>query len=113
MLLVMLAVYIYWNSASAMVTNVAMAAIGFLIYGPVMLIGVSALDLVHKKQAGTAAGFHGVVRLFAGIGRVCQYRYGIYFRAFLVGRGLILLLSACAVTVVLMLFCNGESFVID
>ena len=41
MLLVMLAVYIYWNSASAMVTNVAMAAIGFLIYGPVMLIGVS------------------------------------------------------------------------
>ena len=37
MLLVMLAVYIYWNSASAMVTNVAMAAIGFLIYGPVML----------------------------------------------------------------------------
>lgn len=50
MLLVMLAVYIYWNSASAMVTNVAMAAIGFLIYGPVMLIGVSALDLVPKKQ---------------------------------------------------------------
>ena len=48
MLLVMLAVYIYWNSASAMVTNVAMAAIGFLIYGPVMLIGVSALDLVPK-----------------------------------------------------------------
>lgn len=40
MLLVMLAVYVYWNSASAMVTNVAMAAIGFLIYGPVMLIGV-------------------------------------------------------------------------
>ena len=48
MLLVMLAVYVYWNSASAMVTNVAMAAIGFLIYGPVMLIGVSALDLVPK-----------------------------------------------------------------
>ena len=44
MLLVMLAVYVYWNSASAMVTNVAMAAIGFLIYGPVMLIGVSALS---------------------------------------------------------------------
>ena len=42
MLLVMLAVYIYWNSASAMVTNVAMAAIGFLIYGPVML-----LSLIH------------------------------------------------------------------
>ena len=46
MLLVMLAVYIYWNSASAMVTNVAMAAIGFLIYGPVMLI----LSLIHISE---------------------------------------------------------------
>lgn len=105
MLLVMLAVYIYWNSASAMVTNVAMAAIGFLIYGPVMLIGVSALDLVPKKAAGTAAGFHGVVRLFAGIGRVCQYRYGIYFRAFRLGRGLysvaIRLCRNCCINVVL------------
>ena len=64
MLLVMLAVYIYWNSASAMVTNVAMAAIGFLIYGPVMLIGVSALDLVPKKAAGTAAGFTGFFDLW-------------------------------------------------
>ena len=40
MLLVMLAVYIYWNSASAMVTNVAMAAIGFLIY----------LSLIHISE---------------------------------------------------------------
>lgn len=29
--------------------NVALAFIGALIYGPVMLIGVSALDLVPKK----------------------------------------------------------------
>ena len=47
MLLVMLAVYIYWNSASAMVTNVAMAAIGFLIYGPVMLPEV---NVIMKKK---------------------------------------------------------------
>ena len=66
MLLVMLAVYVYWNSASAMVTNVAMAAIGFLIYGPVMLIGVSALDLVPKKAAGTAAGFTGLFGYLLG-----------------------------------------------
>ena len=69
MLLVMLAVYIYWNSASAMVTNVAMAAIGFLIYGPVMLIGVSALDLVPKKAAGTAAGFTGLFGYLPGLFR--------------------------------------------
>ena len=37
----------------------ALTAIGFLIYGPVMLIGLHALDLVPKKAAGTAAGFTG------------------------------------------------------
>lgn len=104
MLLVMLAVYIYWNSASAMVTNVAMAAIGFLIYGPVMLIGVSALDWF-LKSGWYGCRFHGVVRLFAGIGRVCQYRYGIYFRAFRLGRRFysvaIRLCRNCCVNVVL------------
>jgi OPA family glycerol-3-phosphate transporter-like MFS transporter len=34
-------------------------AIGFLIYGPIMIIGLHALDLVPKKAAGTAAGFTG------------------------------------------------------
>ncbi|WP_395094613.1 phosphoglycerate transporter protein PgtP [Armatimonas sp.] len=33
--------------------------IGFFIYGPLMLIGLHALELVPKKAAGTAAGFTG------------------------------------------------------
>ncbi len=37
----------------------ALIAIGFLIYGPIMIIGLHALDLVPKKAAGTAAGFTG------------------------------------------------------
>lgn len=37
----------------------SLIAIGFFIYGPVMLIGLHALDLVPKKAAGTAAGFTG------------------------------------------------------
>jgi len=37
----------------------ALFAIGFLIYGPIMIIGLHALDLVAKKAAGTAAGFTG------------------------------------------------------
>uniref|UniRef100_UPI00258A6991 phosphoglycerate transporter protein PgtP n=1 Tax=Barnesiella sp. TaxID=2033407 RepID=UPI00258A6991 len=78
MLLVMLAVYIYWNSASAMVTNVAMAAIGFLIYGPVMLIGVSALDLVPKKAAGTAAGFTGLFGYLLGSAVFANIGMGLY-----------------------------------
>jgi MFS transporter, OPA family, glycerol-3-phosphate transporter len=37
----------------------SLIAIGFFIYGPIMLIGLHALDLVPKKAAGTAAGFTG------------------------------------------------------
>ena len=106
MLLVMLAVYVYWNSASAMVTNVAMAAIGFLIYGPVMLIGVSALDLVPKKAAGTAAGFMGLFGYLLGSAVFANIGMGYIFEHFGWDGGFILLPSACAVTVVLMLFCK-------
>jgi len=37
----------------------SLIAIGFFIYGPIMLVGLHALDLVPKKTAGTAAGFTG------------------------------------------------------
>ncbi|MES2707433.1 MAG: phosphoglycerate transporter protein PgtP [Verrucomicrobiota bacterium] len=37
----------------------SLTAIGFFIYGPVMMVGLHALDLVPKKAAGTAAGFTG------------------------------------------------------
>jgi len=37
----------------------ALMTIGFFIYGPIMLIGLQALDMVPKKAAGTAAGFTG------------------------------------------------------
>ncbi len=46
-----------------------LAVIGFFIYPPVMLLGVSALDLTSKKAVGTAAGFVG---LFGYIGRTVQ-----------------------------------------
>jgi len=37
----------------------SLIAIGFFVYGPIMIIGLQALDLVPKKAAGTAAGFTG------------------------------------------------------
>jgi MFS transporter, OPA family, glycerol-3-phosphate transporter len=51
----------------------SLVAIGFLIYGPIMIIGLHALDLVPKKAAGTAAGFTGLFgyvfgSAFAGTG---------------------------------------------
>ena len=37
----------------------SLIAIGFFVYGPIMMIGLHALDMVPKKAAGTAAGFTG------------------------------------------------------
>lgn len=68
MLLVTVAVLVYWKNPAGnpLVDNIALIAIGFLIYGPVMLIGVHALDLVPKKAAGTAAGLTGLFGYLGG-----------------------------------------------
>jgi len=50
----------YWIDVAALI------AIGFFIYGPIMMIGLHALDLVPKKAAGTAAGFTGFFGYFFG-----------------------------------------------
>lgn len=57
----------YLNPAGhATIDMVCMITIGFLIYGPVMLIGLHALELAHKKAAGTAAGFTGLFGYLGG-----------------------------------------------
>ncbi|QXM07052.1 glycerol-3-phosphate transporter [Crassaminicella indica] len=66
MLGVIAAVFTYWKSDSIMAINIAVASVGALIYGPVMLIGVAALDYVPKKAAGTAAGFTGLFGYVGG-----------------------------------------------
>ncbi|MDQ3487430.1 MAG: phosphoglycerate transporter protein PgtP [Acidobacteriota bacterium] len=61
MALTLVAVVVYWLNMSGplWIDYAALIAIGFLIYGPIMIIGLHALDLVPKKAAGTAAGFTG------------------------------------------------------
>jgi MFS transporter, OPA family, glycerol-3-phosphate transporter len=61
MALTLLAVVAYWLNLHGplWIDYAALVAIGFLIYGPIMIIGLHALDLVPKKAAGTAAGFTG------------------------------------------------------
>ncbi|WEK19821.1 MAG: glycerol-3-phosphate transporter [Candidatus Pedobacter colombiensis] len=68
MVLVLVAVLVYWKNppGNIWIDNAALIAIGFLIYGPVMLIGVQALDLVPKKAAGTAAGLTGLFGYLGG-----------------------------------------------
>jgi OPA family glycerol-3-phosphate transporter-like MFS transporter len=102
MVLVTAFVWIYWKNPAGhfMVDAAALFAIGFLIYGPIMLIGVSAVDLVPKKAAGTAAGFtgffgyvFGAVVAELGLGRIVD-RWGW-------DGGFVLLLASCVISVVL------------
>lgn len=68
MALTLLAVLVYWLNPGSnhFIQSTALLAIGFFIYGPVMLIGVQAIDLVPKKAAGTAAGLTGLFGYFIG-----------------------------------------------
>ena len=62
-----LANYSAWYENPYQLTDfVLMTLIGFLIYGPVMLIGLHALELAPKKAAGTAAGFTGLFGYLGG-----------------------------------------------
>lgn len=100
MLLVMVAIVVYWANppGNIMIDNIALIAIGFLIYGPVMLIGVQALDLVPKKAAGTAAGLTG---LFGYLGGALFANIAIGFIAEHLGwdATFILLLVACVTAI--------------
>ena len=68
MVLIVIAIFVYWKNpvGNPMVDNICLISIGFLIYGPVMLIGLHALDLVNKVAAGTAAGLTGLFGYFLG-----------------------------------------------
>ncbi|EIE3750344.1 MFS transporter, partial [Staphylococcus pseudintermedius] len=65
---VTIAVVVYWLNppGNPLIDNLALITIGFLIYGPVMLIGLQALDYVPKKAAGTAAGLTGLFGYLGG-----------------------------------------------
>ncbi len=66
MLIILIGLIVYWQSSNQIMTIISLGVIGFTIYGPVMLIGVAALDLVPKKAGGTAAGFTGLFGYFFG-----------------------------------------------
>ncbi|MDO4905913.1 MAG: glycerol-3-phosphate transporter [Lautropia sp.] len=56
----------WYENPNQVIDFVLMTTVGFLIYGPVMLIGLHALELAPKKAAGTAAGFTGLFGYLGG-----------------------------------------------
>jgi MFS transporter, OPA family, glycerol-3-phosphate transporter len=82
----------------------ALISIGFLIYGPVMLIGLQALELVPKKAAGTAAGFTGFFGYVlgtapagAGVGWLID-KWGWTSPLIAIGISCLLAMGCCALT---------------
>ncbi|MFQ3198380.1 MAG: OPA family glycerol-3-phosphate transporter-like MFS transporter [Paraglaciecola sp.] len=102
MVLVLVAVVVYWLNPPGQpaIDIAALMAIGFLIYGPVMLIGLYALELVPKKAAGTAAGLTGLFGYLGGA-VVANIVLGYTVDYFGWNGGFILLVGGCICAIVL------------
>jgi len=100
MLLVAVFIVIYWlNRNSVLLDSISLISIGFLIYGPVMLIGVQALDLAPKKAAGTAAGLTGFFGYFFGTAILANIAMGTVVQYLGWNFGFIMLLISCALAI--------------
>lgn len=105
MLLVMIAVFVYWkNENNMMIDIIALISIGFLIYGPVMLIGVHALDLAPKNAAGASAGFTGFFGYFIGTAVLSNILMGYIAEHYGWSAGFELLIGSCIIASILMAF---------
>lgn len=103
MSLVAVAIFIYWQNLDNLhVVIGCLISIGFLIYGPVMLIGVQALDLVPKNAAGTAAGLTGFMGYVLGTALLANVVIGFVAETAGWGWTFILLIGACLMSIVFM-----------
>ena len=105
LLLTLVCVVVYWqNPVGHGSIDVAMLiGIGFFIYGPIMLIGVHALDLAPKKAAGTAAGFTGLFG-YVGGAVAANVVIGMVVDAAGWDASFALIVAACVLAIVLISF---------
>ena len=109
MAIVAVFIYLYWQfSANVTIVTISLIAIGFFIYGPVMLIGVQALDLAPKNAAGTAAGLTGFFGYFFGTAILANIVIGYVAENAGWDWTFVLLIAACLLSVVLMAMTNKE-----
>lgn len=105
MVLVTLAVFVYWfnPAGNPTIDMVALVAIGFLIYGPVMLIGLYALELTPKKAAGTSAGLTGLFGYLGGA-VAANIILGYTVDHFGWDGGFIVLIGSCIASIICLLY---------
>ena len=101
--LLIVAIVIYWQNLDNLnVVIGCLIAIGFLIYGPVMLIGVQALDLAPKNAAGTAAGLTGFMGYVLGTAVLANIVIGYVAEHAGWNWTFILLMVACVLSILFM-----------
>ena len=104
MILVGVAIFIYWRNLDNLIIIIAcLIAIGFFIYGPVMLIGVQALDLAPKNASGTAAGLTGFLGYVLGTAVLANLVIGFTMKNAGLDMVFIELLAACVISILFMM----------
>ena len=105
MALVAIFIFLYWQfSDNATIVTLSLIGIGFFIYGPVMLIGVQALDLAPKNAAGTAAGLTGFFGYFFGTAILANIVIGYVAENAGWDLTFLMLIGACVLSMVFMMF---------
>lgn len=100
---VALFVFLYWTfSDNYVIVTASLVAIGFFIYGPVMLVGVQAPDLAPKNAAGTAAGLTGFFGYFFGTAILANIVVGYVAQTAGWNWTFIMLIGACLLSMVFM-----------
>ncbi|HEY9551058.1 MAG TPA: phosphoglycerate transporter protein PgtP [Prevotella sp.] len=100
MLIVAVFIFVYWQFIdNIQVVLVCLIGIGFFIYGPVMLIGVQALDLAPKNAAGTAAGLTGFMGYVLGTALLANIVIGYVAETAGWSWTFVLLIAACLLAI--------------
>ena len=109
MAVVALFIFIYWQfSDNITIVLLCLIAIGFFIYGPVMLIGVQALDLAPKNAAGTAAGLTGFMGYVLGTALLANVVIGYVAQNAGWNWTFVLLILSCVISILLMMLTYQE-----
>lgn len=104
MALVACFIFIYWqNIDNINIVVTCLICIGFFIYGPVMLIGVQALDLAPKNAAGTAAGLTGFMGYVLGTALLANVVIGYVAQHAGWNWTFVLLIGSCLISIFFML----------
>ncbi len=110
MLAVAAATAVYWLApadAPLWIPLATVTVIGGLIYGPVMLIGLQALDLSPRHVAGTAAGFTGLFGYVLGA-TMASSGVGLVVHHFGWNLTFALLIALCLIAVVFLAIINRD-----